>query len=370
MSAPDAWNDRARIEKQARALAHAAAKLERPVAFMEVCGTHTHAIAAAGLRRMLPPNVRLVSGPGCPVCVTPVDYLDHALALAALPQTTLCTFGDLMRVPASRRASLEKARAEGADVRIVYSPREALEIARANPGRTVVFLAVGFETTVPTIASALEEAERGGVANFQLLMGAKIIGPPLRALAADPEVRVDGFLLPGHVSVILGSEFYGFLAEELALGGVIVGFTPVDVLAGIESLVRMQLAREARIENRYTRVVSAHGNRTAQALLERFFEPVDTRWRGLGTIPLSGLGLRAEWARRDAARIAVARPEPLEPKGCRCGEILKGAIEPPACPLYDRGCTPDHPVGACMVSSEGTCAAWYRHERRTQEVPA
>ncbi len=212
MNTNDAWNDAARIDGQARQLAAAAAGLARPVVFMEVCGTHTHAIAAAGLRSLLPPNVRLISGPGCPVCVTPVDYLDHALALGRRPEVTLCSFGDLVRVPASRRASLEQARAEGSDVRIVYSPREALEIARANPRRTVVFLAVGFETTVPTIAGVLAEAEATRVANFRVLSGCKVIGPPLRALVADPQVRVDGFLLPGHVSVILGSDFYRFLS--------------------------------------------------------------------------------------------------------------------------------------------------------------
>lgn len=370
MNGSDAWNDGARIEGLRRQIAALAEKLERPLVLMEVCGTHTHAIAAAGLRSLLPRNVRLVSGPGCPVCVTPIDYLDHALALGRLTNVTLCSFGDLVRVPASRRASLEQARAEGSDVRIVYSPREALEIARALPRRTVVFLAVGFETTVPTIAGVLAEAEATRVPNFRVLSGCKVIGPPLRALVADPRLRVDGFLLPGHVSVVLGADFYRFLPEQARVPGVIVGFTPVDILGGIEELVRLVHEGRPAVVNRYTRLVSAQGNRVALRLMERFFEPVDTRWRGLGPIALSGLGLRPEWAARDAARLPVEIGEPLEPKGCRCGEILTGAIDPPACPLYARGCTPEHPVGACMVSGEGTCAAWYRHARHALEVPA
>jgi hydrogenase expression/formation protein HypD len=227
---------------------------------------------------------------------------------------------------------------------------------------------VGFETTLPTIAGALAEAEATGVPNLRILAGGKVIGPPLRALVTDPEVRVDGFLLPGHVSVILGADFYRFLVDEHRVPGVVVGFTPVDVLRGVEELVRMVVEGRPEIVNLYARVVSAAGNRAAQALLARFFEPVDTRWRGLGVIPASGLALRPEWAHRDAGRIPVERAQPLEPKGCRCGEVLKGLIEPPECPLYARGCTPEHPIGACMVSSEGTCAAWFRHERRAAEA--
>ena len=360
MISPASYFDPQAVGALAARIAEEAADLPRPVTFMEVCGTHTHAIAAAGLRRLLPPKVRLISGPGCPVCVTPVDYLDRAEALAALPDTVIATFGDLVRVPSSR-GSLEVARAEGRQVRVVYSPRDALDAARAHPQQRVVFLSVGFETTAPTILAAVEEAERDGVPNFQILPGNKICPPPLRALAVDPDVRVDAFLLPGHVSVIVGSRAWEFLASDHGIGGAVVGFTPVDVMTGILDRVRALKAGRVDVVNLYGRAVGPDGNRRAQEVLDRYLVPEDTRWRGLGTIPASGLALRPEWAHRDASRIPVSLPEPKEPKGCRCGEVLKGTIEPPECPLYGAACTPDTPVGACMVSGEGTCAAWFRH---------
>jgi hydrogenase expression/formation protein HypD len=340
-----------------------------PITLMEVCGTHTHAIAAAGLRRMLAPGVRLVAGPGCPVCVTPIDYMDRAVALARRPDVTVCTFGDLMRVPSSS-SSLERESARGGDVRVVYSARDALRIAREQPGREVVFLAIGFETTLPTVAAALAEADELGLDNLRILPGAKRIEPPLRALVADGDVHVDGFLLPGHVSVVIGARAYGFLERELRVPAVVAGFTPVDVLRGVLALVEQHLAARPRVANLYRRVVRDTGNPVARALLLRYFEPEDTRWRGLGEIPRSGLALRPAYAHRDATRLAVELDPPREPSGCRCGEVLKGAIEPPACPLFDRACTPRDPIGACMVSSEGTCAAWYRHERTLAEVTA
>jgi hydrogenase expression/formation protein HypD len=340
----------------------AAEGLTRRVTLMEVCGTHTHAIAAAGLRRLLPPTVRLIAGPGCPVCVTPVGYVDRAEALARRPGTIVATFGDLVRVPSSK-GSLERVRAEGGAVHIVYSPRDALQLARENPDQAVVFLGVGFETTVPTVAAALAEAEADGVTNFLVLSGHKIMPPPMRALASDPEVKVDGFLLPGHVSVITGANAFAFVAEEFGLPAAVVGFTPTDVLRGVEALVDRLAHGRAEVVNLYTRVVTAEGNTIARALVDRFFTPADVVWRGLGAIPGSGLALRPEFARRDASRIEVDVPEPVEPEGCRCGEVLKGSIDPPECPLFATICTPSTAIGACMVSSEGTCAAWYRHER-------
>ncbi len=339
-----------------------AASLERPVTFMEVCGTHTNAIAAAGLRRLLPEKIRLIAGPGCPVCVTPVGYVDRASALALRPRTTVCTFGDMLRVPSST-GSLERVRALGGDVRVVYSPRDAVEIARQNPARMVVFLGVGFETTVPTVAAALDEAERTGVPDFTVLSGHKVMPPPLRALASDPEVKVDGLLCPGHVSVIAGSDSFRFLPEEFGLPCVVVGFMPTDVMRGVEELLRQVVEGKPSVANLYARVVRAEGNPTAQAMVARYFQPEDQVWRGFGLIPGSGLGLRAEFSHRDAGRIEVEVCEPEEPEGCRCGEVLKGSINPPECPLFGRECTHERPVGACMVSSEGTCAAWYRHER-------
>ncbi|MCA8968128.1 MAG: hydrogenase formation protein HypD [Planctomycetes bacterium] len=368
MTRLDTWSDPSRIARLQQRLMIEAERLDAPVTFMEVCGTHTHAISAAGLRNRLPNNVRLISGPGCPVCVTPVEYLDHALALAELPDVTIATFGDLVRVPASRRRTLGLASANGASVHVVYSPRDALDYARVNPDRRVVFLAVGFETTTPAIAATVLEAERDGISNFLVLAGGKRIEPALRALLADEVVHVDGFVLPGHVSVVLGSHAYGFLADECRVHAVVTGFSPVELLLGLLALVRQCLRGESVIENVYSRAVTACGNLEAQRLMDRVFEPADTSWRGLGWIDASGVALRAAFAHRDASRISVEVPIPLEPKGCCCGEVLRGAIVPTECPLFGRGCDPDQPIGACMVSSEGTCAAWYRHERFAREA--
>jgi len=344
----------------------AAESLPGRVTFMEVCGTHTNAIAAAGLRRLLPPKLRLISGPGCPVCVTPIGYVDRACALARRPGTIVCTFGDLLRVPAST-TTLEKVRAEGAQVRVVYSPRDALVVARSAPHASVVFLGVGFETTVPTVAAALAEAEAHGIANFHVLSGHKVMPPPLRALASDRSLAVDGFLCPGHVSVITGWKVYAFLADEFRIPAAVAGFTPADVLRGVLDLTRQRAEGRAEVANLYERVVTPEGNATARAVVDRFFAAGDAEWRGLGVIPGSGLDLRKEYAHRDAARIDVEVPSPIEPEGCRCGEVLTGSIDPPECPLFGQSCTPDSPVGACMVSSEGACAAWHRHERLVAE---
>jgi len=354
--------DRAVVDALAARLARVSDDVGRQVTVMEVCGTHTHAIAAAGLRGLLPPGVRLISGPGCPVCVTPVDYLDRAIALGRRSEVILCTFGDLVRVPASR-SSLEHERAHETDVRIVCSPRDALAIARENEDRTVVFLAVGFETTIPGIAAAIAEAEADGVSNFLVLPGGKLIEPPLRALMEDDEVGVDGFLLPGHVSVILGADFYRFVSDEFEVPAAIAGFTPADVMRALVAIVGQIRDGCARVQNLYARAVRPEGNLTAKALMARYFEPRDDRWRGLGTIPASGVALSPAVAWRDASWIPVDPGVPIEPHGCRCGEILKGVIEPRDCPLFAHACSPEHPVGACMVSSEGTCAAWYRHAR-------
>jgi len=334
----------------------------RPLRFMEVCGTHTHSIARAGIRHLIPKGLRLISGPGCSVCVTPISYMDQAVALARRPDVIVASFGDLLRVPSSS-SSLEIESAKGARVEVVYSSRDALELARNHPTMTVVFLGVGFETTIPTVAASLAEAESLGLSNYRVLVGAKLIEPPLRVLAHDPKLQIDGFLLPGHVSVIVGSDFYSFLQGELGLPSAIVGFDPVDILLGIRELVRQAAEGIPRVTNLYGRAVSAEGNPQARELVSRFFEVVDAPWRGLGEIPASGLAFRPAFSQWDASLLEVQLDPPVEPHGCRCGEILRGSIEPPECPLFDHGCTPLHAIGACMVSSEGTCAAWYRHER-------
>jgi len=330
--------------------------------FMEVCGTHTHAVAAAGLRRLLPKGVRLISGPGCPVCVTSIGYMDRAVALAHRPATVVCTFGDLIRVPSST-SSLERARAEGGAVEVVYSPRDALDVARSHTGATVVFLAVGFETTTPTIAAALAEAGDAGLDNLLILPGNKVMPPPMESLVADSEIEVHGFLLPGHVSIITGWRIFEFLAQDHGVSGTVVGFEPADVLRGVLALLKMRVEGRPAVANLYGRAVTRDGNPTAHRIVRRFFEPADEEWRGFGTIPLSGLALRPEWSHLDASTIPLELPPPVEPPGCRCGDVLRGLIDPSECPLFADPCTPDNPVGACMVSSEGSCAAWYRHER-------
>ena len=326
--------------------------------FMEVCGTHTMAIARYGLRDLLPPVVRLVSGPGCPVCVTAVGDLDRVVALARLPGVTLTTFGDLVRVPASR-TSLAAERAAGADVRVVYSARDAVQLAADEPGREVVFVGIGFETTAPTVGAALLEAVQRGLPNFTVLSLHKTMPLPLRALLELGETPVSGFILPGHVSAITGTGCYESLARDFGVAGVVAGFEPYDVLRALLMLVRQ---RRPAIEIEYGRAVRPQGNLVAQQLLERVFEPCDADWRGLGVIPGSGLRLRSEFAAFDAARrFSVDPGEPLEPAGCRCGEVLRGVVDPADCPLFGRRCTPQEPVGACMVSSEGACAARYRY---------
>ncbi len=360
MTSRDPYRDPSTAAGLVQRIIAASGRLGRRATFMEVCGTHTHAVAAAGLRRMLPDDVRLISGPGCPVCVTPVDYLDRALALAGLPDTLVCTFGDLMRVPSSH-SSLERARAAGARIEVVYSARDAVARARSAPSTRVVFLGVGFETTAPTIAAAIAEADADGIPNFLVLPGNKVMPPPMAALASDPELGVDGFLLPGHVSVLTGWKVFRFLADDHGIPGAVVGFSPTDVLRGVLELLEQRIRGEATITNLYNRVVDADGNRVAAALVDRYFESATVTWRGFGPIPDSGLVLRDEFAHRDAGRIEVEVPDPVEPHGCRCGEVLRGSIDPPECSLFGAACIPDAPVGACMVSAEGTCAAWYRH---------
>lgn len=328
---------------------------------MEVCGTHTMAIYQHGIRSVLPEQVRLISGPGCPVCVTPISYVDQAVAYARRPETIVATFGDMIRVPGST-SSLLREKAEGADVRIVYSPLDAVTIAEKNPDKDLVFLGVGFETTAPTIGGSILEAQKRGLTNFFVLCAHKTMPAPMAALTRDPELKVDGYLCPAHVSAVIGSEAYRPLTEKYAVPCVVTGFEPLDMLRGIQMLAKQVVAGEARVECEYSRIVKPQGNRAAQAILFNVFEPCDAEWRGIGTIPDSGLQLREAYSRFDALQMLPVNVEqPKEHKGCLCGEILKGKVTPKACPLFRTTCTPEHPIGACMVSSEGTCAAEYKY---------
>jgi hydrogenase expression/formation protein HypD len=330
-----------------------------PAALMEVCGTHTVAIARHGLRQALPEGVRLISGPGCPVCVTPQQQIDHFIALGRLDRVTLTTFGDMLRVPGSDR-SLEQARAEGVDARIVYSPMDAVALAARLPERDIVFFGIGFETTAPAVALAITEAKRQRLPNFSVLCAHKLIPPAMLALL-DSEVKVDGFICPGHVSVIIGSDAYRPVARR-GKPCVVTGFEPADILRAIQLLLRQLAQGRADVESEYARAVRPEGNRRAQELLSQVFHVTNARWRGLGEIAHSGLAIAGEFAAFDAAvRFQVNVPPAKEPLGCRCGDVLRGLIDPPECPLFGAGCTPAAPVGSCMVSTEGACQAHYRY---------
>lgn len=326
---------------------------------MEVCGGHTMAIHRFGIPDLLPENVELLSGPGCPVCVTPTTYVDRALELAEQEDTVVATFGDLYRVT-GRADSLEDAAARGSDVRVVYSPRDALAMAREEPGRRVIFLAVGFETTAPGVAATVLGAAREGMDNFSVLVGHKLMPPALEALMEAPKVDIQGFLLPGHVSTITGPEPYSFLPERYGVACCVTGFEPTDILRGILSLVRQLSSGSPTVDNAYPRAVRAGGNPAARRLLERVFERVDCQWRGLGLIAESGLDLRPELAAHRAEPPDPALPS-AEHERCRCPEVLRGLIRPTDCALFGGVCVPDSPTGPCMVSSEGACAAFYRY---------
>lgn len=335
--------------------------LDRPINLMEVCGTHTMGIGRFGFRSVMPAGLSLLSGPGCPVCVTANADIDRAIALAQQPDTIIATFGDMMRVPGST-SSLAAQKAAGHDVRIVYSPLDALDLAQENPGKHVVFIGVGFETTAPTIAAAILEAADRALPNFSVLCMHKTTPAALRVIASDPQTAIDGFILPGHVATIIGLAPFGFLVDEFGTPGVVTGFEPVDILRGIAELVELIATGTPAIKNAYPRGVNACGNPAARALVEQVFEPCDAIWRGLGAIPASGLCIRPAFASFDADKRFDIQPEPtVEPVGCRCGDVLRGRISPAQCPLFDRACTPEHPVGPCMVSTEGSCAARFRY---------
>lgn len=333
----------------------------KPV-FMEVCGSHTMALAESGVKRALLDHVDLISGPGCPVCVTDQKSIDAMIELADGADRIICTFGDMMRVPGTKFSLLE-AKTEGKDIRIIYSPPDAVKIAEENPDKEVIFLGIGFETTIPILGVTLKTAIERGVDNFSMWMTTKLVEPILRTLLESKEVHIDGFLLPGHVSIILGEKGYRYLVDEYQIPGVISGFESVELLSGIHKLIRQLLDGRVEIENDYSSVVTAEGNQEAQQIMNRFFVPVDEPWRGIGVIPLSGLDIKEEYAHLNAKhRFPITVGEPRKTK-CRCGEIIRGAATPEECPLFGKACTPLKPIGPCMVSTEGTCAAHYQFMR-------
>ncbi len=334
----------------------------KPFRVMEVCGTHTMSIFRNGLRSLLPKGLKLISGPGCPVCVTSAAHIDAILAIAEQTNMRIALFGDLLRVPGSTGLSLANGSAKGAKVDVVYSPMDALEIARSHPDEMIVFPGVGFETTTPGIAATILAADNCGIDNFTVFSTHKVMPPPLLALLDDPDLKIDALLCPGHVSTIIGASAYVPLAETYKLACVVGGFESADILQAMIMLAKQINRGESKVENAYTRAVRWEGNRRAQQMTAAIFEPVDMEWRGLGYIPQSGLGIRSKYKHYDAVtRLGINLIPAAEPKGCLCGEILKGKKEPPACPLYGKRCTPGTPVGPCMVSSEGTCAAFYTY---------
>ena len=336
-------------------------RTHRDIRLMEVCGTHTMSIFRSGIRSVLPPPITLLSGPGCPVCVTAQSEIDAFIELSRREDVIITTFGDLMRVP-GQASSLQRERAEGRDIRVVYSTNDALEIAANNPGKKVVFLGVGFETTAPTVAASMLAAEETGISNFSVFSAHKLVPPALEALMKISGLRLDGLLLPGHVSVIIGEKAYVPLVKQYGIPCAIAGFEPVDILQAISHLLEQINSRKPKVENCYPRAVAYEGNIKAQHVLETVFETGHATWRGLGEIPASGLVIREAFASFDARKIFdVIVPDADEPQGCACGQILTGMKNPSECALYKKICTPMDPVGPCMVSSEGTCAAYYRY---------
>ncbi|MFQ3660872.1 MAG: hydrogenase formation protein HypD [Chloroflexaceae bacterium] len=335
----------------------------RPWALMEVCGGQTHSIIRNGIDQLLPPQIELIHGPGCPVCVTPLEIIDKALAIAARSEVTFCSFGDMLRVPGSHR-DLFQVKSMGGDVRIVYSPLDAVRLAQQRPDREVVFFGIGFETTAPANAMAVVQAERLGLTNFSMLVSHVLVPPAISAILESPRNRVQAFLAAGHVCSVMGTWQYGPLVERYGVPIVVTGFEPLDILEGIRRAVTQLEAGRAELENAYPRAVRPEGNQPAQAVLEQVFEVTDRTWRGIGMIPRSGWRLRERYRRFDAeARFDVGHIHTAESPLCRSGEVLQGLLKPNQCPAFGKACTPRTPLGATMVSSEGACAAYYQYGR-------
>ena len=361
--------DEYRNSELARKLAqNIARRSTKTIRLMEFCGGHTHAILRYGIRQLVPKTIEMRSGPGCPVCVTATVDLDKAIALAHLPDVIITTFGDMIRVPGSY-SSLQKARAEGADVRIVYSTIDAVDIAKANPGKSVIFIGIGFETTAPTIAASILRAQQESIENFYVLSLNKFTPPVMKALLDSGEIKLDGIVCPGHVSVIIGSHPYEFIPRDYGVACVISGFEPLDILLCIDRLVEQIEEGEPKVEIAYPRGVKPEGNRKAQQVMKHVFEIGEANWRGIGVVPESGLKIRGKYEQFDADKaFSVSLKPPKEPRGCRCGDVIRGAATPLECQLFRNVCTPESPVGPCMVSSEGACAAYYQYGA-TENLP-
>jgi hydrogenase expression/formation protein HypD len=334
---------------------------QKHIKLMEFCGGHTVAIFKHGLRQLLPPNIDMLSGPGCPVCVTASADLDKAIALGKIPNVIITSFGDMVRVPGSF-SSLQQSKAEGADVRIVYSTQDALAIARDNPSKAVVFIGIGFETTAPTVAASILQAEQEKLKNYYVLSLHKTCPPIMKAILDLGEVKINGIIYPGHVSAIIGSRPYQFIAEDYHIAGAVAGFEPVDILLAVDRLVEQIESDQPKVEIAYRRGVKAEGNLPALRLMDSVFEVGEANWRGIGVVPDSGLKIRVSYARFDAEKKFDIKVGPSrEPKGCICGAVLRGVSTPIDCKLFRQTCTPEHPIGPCMVSSEGSCATYYQY---------
>jgi hydrogenase expression/formation protein HypD len=357
----DEYRDGTKAREYARQIARVTT---RPWAIMEVCGGQTHAIVKFGIDELLPKSITLIHGPGCPVCVTPLEFIDKAIEIASRPDTIFCSFGDMLRVPGSA-ADLLLVKAGGGDVRMVYSPLDAVKIAAQNPAREVVFFAVGFETTAPATAMAAHQAAEQGVKNFSMLVAHVLVPPAMEALLASPECRVRGFLAAGHVCAVMGCAEYEPIAAKYRVPIVVTGFEPLDILQGVLMCVRQLEEGRAEVENQYARVVRQDGNEHARQLVRRVFEVAPRKWRGIGEIPASGLRLRSQYESLDAAKkFGLAERDTAESAECLSGLVLQGRIKPAECPAFGKGCTPEHPLGAPMVSSEGACAAYHRYRSR------
>lgn len=371
----DEFRDPQRVKSLLRHIVRRAEDLpfsaERPLQIMEVCGGHTHAIFRFGLDKLLPPQIEFIHGPGCPVCVLPMGRIDTCREIAKHPEVIFCTFGDALRVP-GKQGSLLQAREQGADVRVVYSPLDALTLARQNPQRQVVFFALGFETTMPVTALTLQQAKREGLENFSVFCQHISLMPTLRSLLQQPDVRIDGFLAPGHVSMVIGTAPYLFINQQYRKPLVVTGFEPLDILQGVMMLIEQCCSQRQQTENQYRRVVPEQGNLLAQqAIREVFTLGGDSEWRGLGIIAESGISVNPVYAKFDAElRFRPQRHQVADDPQARCGQVLTGRCKPGDCPLFGRACTPQNAFGALMVSSEGACAAWYQYRREMDEFSA